>query len=63
MEEDFSYHEDTQRGQLSSFEITSSGENRHLLQIRRMPNAPEHQGKGGKQFLELRIATTTDNNL
>lgn len=32
MDEDFSYCEDTRRGQLSTSEITSSGENRHLLQ-------------------------------
>lgn len=31
--------------------------------IRRMPKTRERQGKGGKQFLELRISTTTENNL
>lgn len=63
MEEGCSYREDTQRGQLSSFEIASSGENRHLLQNLEDAQDSGMSRQGGKQFLELRVSTTTENNL
>lgn len=63
MEEGCSYRQDTQRGQLSSFEIANGGENRHLLQN---PEDAQDSGtsrQGGKQFLEFRISTSAENNL
>lgn len=63
MEEDCSYREDTHRGRLSSFEMASNGENRHLLQNLEDAQDWGTSRQGGKLFLELHIATTTENNL
>lgn len=62
MDEDFSYREDTYRGQLSTSEITSSGENRYLLQSLEDARDLGMSRRGGKQLLELRITATAGNH-
>lgn len=63
MDEDFSYCEDTRRGQLSTSEITSSGENRHLLQsLEDARDLGMSRPGGGSSFLTagllLQLGTT-----
>lgn len=51
-----------QRGQLVGFEIASSGQNGHLLQNPEDAHDLGMSRQGGKQFLELRVIATPENN-